>query len=361
MGTIDLMIYLDNNATTAIDHQVLEAMMADFGPTPLNPSSAHAAGRKAKALLQGARRTIADCFGCSPSELIFTSGGSEGLTTCIQGLYRGGRILTTHMEHSSVLKTLEGLPVDYVALDSIEESITDQTSLMVFSAANGETGSLADLAKISALAEHHRVPLIVDGVALLGRAPLTLYPGITAMCFSGHKIHGPKGIGLIYLRRGVRIQPLIKGGGQEHSLRSGTENLAGALGMAKAIELIDPKHFEQIQRLRNRLEEGCSGIVNGTEPRTCNVSNLYFPGCDGEALLIALDQAGICASHGSACSSGALEPSHVLQAMGYSMERVRGSVRFSLSRLTTEAEIDQTLDCLNQYGAGAKKGCLEHF
>ncbi len=333
------MIYLDNNATTALDPRVLEAMMVDFGPTPLNPSSAHAAGRQAKAFLQRARHTIADSFSCSPSELIFTSGGSEALTTCIRGLYRGGRILTTRMEHSSVLKTIEGLPTDFTTPDAIESGITDQTSLLIFSAANGETGSLLDLEAVSALALHHRIPLIVDGVALLGRAPLTLYPGITAMCFSGHKIHGPKGIGLIFLRRGTRLIPLIAGGGQEHQLRSGTENLAGAIGMAKAIELIEPAHFEHMATLRDRLEAGHE--INGTNPRTSNVSNIYFPGCDGEALLIALDQAGICASHGSACSSGALEPSHVLQALGYSQDRIRGSLRFSLSRFTTEAEIDQ--------------------
>lgn len=347
------MIYLDNNATTLPVTEILEAMLEGY-KNPYNPSSPHAMGRKAKSLLINARESIAKNLGCSCKELIFTSGGSEGMNMCIKGLYKGGRILTTRIEHSCVLKAIQDLPVDYVDVgpygaptpEAIEEAITPETSLLVFSSANGETGVMIDLEQIAALAEKHKLPLIIDGVAHLGRAPLTLYSGITAMVFSAHKIHGPKGTGLVYLRRGSSLKPLILGGGQESNLRAGTENLPAILGFAKAIDLIDPSHFSHMEDLRKTFEDTLlakGAKINGEGPRASNVSNIYFPDTDGEALLMQLDQKGICASHGSACSSGALEPSHVLTNMGYAKDRVLSSLRFSLSRTTTKQEIQTVL------------------
>ena len=340
-------VYLDNNATTALDPRVLDAMLADLGP-PLNPSSVHRWGQKAKVLLNQARTKISSYLGCIPSELIFTSGGSEGLNMLIRGLYRGGKILTSPLEHSAVLKTLQDLPTIYTPAEDVEKAITPEVSLMVFSAVNGETGSRADLEHLAQVADFHRIPLIVDGVALLGRGQVKLYPGVSAMAFSAHKLHGPKGVGAVFLAKNHRLNPLIRGGSQEHQLRAGTENLAGIIGFAKAVELIDPTDFVKIEMLRDGFESKLDVLVNGSGSRICNVSNVAFDGIDGEALLMQLDQAGIAASHGSACSSGALEPSHVLQGLGYSQERIRSSIRFSLSRFTTQDEIDYVVKALSQ-------------
>jgi len=341
-------IYLDNNATTGLDARVLEAMLPHLQPIPHNPSSTHSYGREAKAHLAKARASIAANLGCTPAELIFTSSGSESMNTLIRGLYSGGTILTTPLEHACILNTAKHFPVKYTSQEAIEAAISSDISLMVFSAVNGETGALLDLEKVASLAEQHRKPLIIDGVALLGRGAIKLYPGITAMGFSAHKIHGPKGVGLIYLKSGYKLNPLIAGGGQEHGLRAGTENLAGIVGFAKAIDLIDPADFVHMERLRDYFEAHLPAIVNGAEiQRIGNVSNLAFPEMDGEVLLMQLDQAGIAVSHGSACASGGLEPSHVLTAMGYSKERIRSSIRFSLSRTTTKDEIDFTIKTLN--------------
>ena len=334
-------IYFDNNATTQVDPRVLDAMRPILEGPPLNPSSVHTLGRIAKQHLSAARRSIASYLNCQPSELIFTSSGSESMNTLIHGLYCGGTILTSPLEHSCVLKTVAPLPHKCVmpTLDAIDAAMTSDVRLLVFSAVNGETGTMLDLQGMAELASFYRIPLIVDGVALLGRAPVTLFPGITAMAFSGHKIHGPKGAGLIYLRKKHPIKSLITGGAQESGHRAGTENLAGIVGLAEAIQLIDPVHFTHMQQLRDAFESGLDAIVNGEEPRIGNISNLYFPGIDGELLLMQLDQIGIYASHGSACLSGTLEPSHVLTALGYQQARIRGSIRFSFSRLNTLDEI----------------------
>ena len=350
-------IYLDNNATTALDPRVLEAMLPLMQDQPLNPSSTHSFGRFAKAHLTKARQTISDYLSCQPSELIFTSSGSESLNTLIHGLYRGGTILTTPLEHSCILESIKRYPTKMTMPNQIESALSPGISLMVFSAVNGETGSMLDLEHIASLAHFHRIPLIIDAVALLGRGPITLHPGITAMGFSGHKIHGPKGSGLIYLRSGHKLSPLISGGGQEHGLRSGTENLPAIVGLSKAIQLIDPSDFIHMQTLRDYLECNLDAQINGSEtPRICNVSNLSFPGLDGEVLLMQLDQAGIAASHGSACSSGGLQPSHVLTAMGYPPERIRSSIRLSLCRTTTQADIDHTLKTIKHLFSPAKNG-----
>lgn len=334
-------IYFDNNATTAVDSRVLDAMRPILEGPPLNPSSIHALGRQAKQHLSAARRSIASYFDCMPSELIFTSSGSESINTLIHGLYNKGTILTSPLEHSCVLNTIAHLPHKLVmpTLSAIEAAITPDVGLLIFSAVNGETGSMLDIQAVAELAKFHQRPLIIDGVALLGRAPVALYPGITAMAFSGHKIHGPKGSGLIFVRKGHPLKPLITGGSQESGHRAGTENLASIVGLAEAIQLIDLAHFEHMQQLRDTFEANLNGIVNGASPRICNVSNLYFPSIDGELLLMQLDQIGIYASHGAACASGTLQPSHVLTALGYSQERIRGSLRFSFSRFNTLDEV----------------------
>jgi cysteine desulfurase len=243
------------------------------------------------------------------------------------------------------------LPVSFSGaptLSQIEEAILPETKLVVLSAVNTETGVKIDLSSIAAMLERRQIPLIVDAVAWMGKEPLFIPSSIVGMAFSGHKFHAPKGVGFVYLRSQETIEPLIQGGGQEASLRSGTENLLGIIGLAKAIELLKeelPLATIRMQELRDRLEKGLIEEIsdvhlNGKGPRICNTSNLAFEGVEGEMLLMYLDQAGIAISHGSACSAGALEPSRILLNMGIPRKRASSSIRFSLSRFTTQEEID---------------------
>lgn len=344
------MIYLDNNATTQILPEVLEAMLSELKGPPSNPSSTHFFGREAKKKLSAARESIAAYLKVKPQEIFFTSGGTEGLNMLLKPAK--GHIITSNVEHSAVYKTLKG-DITYlnvgtygdVTPEAVKAAITDKTTLIVLSAVNNETGVKTDLQAIGKIALEANIPFIVDGVALLGKEHFSIPPGVSAIAFSGHKIHAPKGIGFIFCRSNYKLEPLLTGGDQEFSKRAGTENLAGIIGLAKAIELINPGKMEI---LRNRFEEQLKDKteINGTGPRICNTSNLFFPGIDGETLLIKLDQAKIAASHGSACASGALEPSRILQNMGYPKARVLSSLRFSLSRLTTEQEIDTAVQTI---------------
>jgi len=358
-------IYLDNNATTGLDPQVLEAMLLDSSTTPLNPSSAHFFGQEAKKKLIRAREEIANFFCVLPSELVFTSGGTEAMNFLIRGLYREkGHIISTEIEHSSVynmLKHLEkqGAEVCFLPvgkwgaplISQIEAAIQPHTHMLVLSAVNSETGVKLDLGAAARLAERKGILLVVDGVALLGKELFSLPAGVAAMGFSGHKIHGPKGIGLALVRSSVKIDPLLIGGPQESSRRGGTENLAGILGLAKAISLLKEgveSHREKMCIERDRLIAGIRHEVgeisiNGEGPLISNTVNLSFPGISGEDLLILLDQEGLAVSHGSACSSGALEPSRVLINMGIARELARSAVRFSLSRWTTDEEITRAI------------------
>lgn len=345
-------IYLDNNATTAIDPAVLSAMQIDSGP--FNPSSIHSFGREARNMLTRARRSIAEMMGVRPKEIIFTSSGTEALNLLVRSIPKG-HILTSNVEHSAVVTAIEGRAEEIavgkygtVTPQQISSAIRPDTKAIVLIAANNETGVRLDIDGVVDAAG--RVPIILDGVALLGKENFSIPPGVS-MAFSAHKLHGPKGVGFAVSR--FPIKPLITGGGQEYGLRGGTENLSGILGLEKAISLFRPEYSEQMRRLRDRLEGALlsipGAVVNGEGPRVCNVSNISFEGVDGDALLMNLDMAGVAVSHGSACSSGALEPSRILLNMGYSKERANSSIRFSLSRYTTEAEVDRAVEIVKKH------------
>ena len=328
-------------------------MLPHLSSSPANPSSPHAFGRSARASLQTARQTVADFFHVSPKQVIFTSGGTEGLNSCLK---KEGHLITSEIEHAAILKPLSDYPhVTYLKVDAwgaplpekLEAAITPHTRQIILSAANNETGVKSDLKALSEIARSHHIPLIIDGVALLGKGDVVIPSGVAAIAFSSHKIHGPKGVGCLILNATHPFIPLIKGGGQEHGLRSGTENLAGIIGFARALELLSSHDYLKMQHLRDYFESSLPHIsLNGLGPRVSSVSNLAFEGCDGETLLIDLDRHGIAVSHGSACSTLALEPSHVLLKMGYPKKRVLSSLRFSLSRLTTQDELNYTIERL---------------
>ena len=361
-------IYLDNNATTALAPQVIEAMVEELKMGPSNPSSTHSFGRSANKRLSLAREAISDYLGVHPQEMIFTGSGTEALNlaitgSCLAGPRPAGHIITSPIEHAAVHQTLKELghpltylpvgPSGHVQVKDVERALTDSTSLIVLSAVNSETGVMNPIEEIAHLIQtrQRKIPFIVDGVALLGKESFSIPQGVSAMAFSGHKIHGPKGIGLLFARKDFKLSPIITGGMQERMRRAGTENLAGIIGFAKAIELIEPSAFDSIRTLRNQFEQGLMekipGLrINGSGLRVCNTSNLYFPNTDGETLLIHLDQIGIAASIGSACSSGALEPSRALLEMGCSQAEARASIRFSLSRFTTHEEITQAINLI---------------
>lgn len=345
--------YLDNNGTTALDPRVIQVICEELEKGPSNPSSIHASGRSAKKRLNRARECVASYFNARPEEILFTSSGTEALNLAIHGIASKGAILSTRIEHAAVYNTLKQLdreirylPVDHtghISLSDLESALTSDVGMLVLSAVNSETGVKSPLDEIAKQAQAKGIPLIVDGVALLGKEVFTIPEGVTAMAFSGHKVHGPKGVGCLFLRKGTLISPLLTGGGQEAGRRAGTENLVGITGFAKAVELLQselPSASIQMAKLRDLLETQLPFAKPvGTGPRICNTSCLTFPNLDGESLLIQLDMGGICASMGSACSAGAIEPSRVLIEMGLSQEKARSTLRFSLSRFTTEAEI----------------------
>lgn len=365
-------IYLDSNATTGLDPRVLEAMLPELSSAPSNPSSVHFFGREAKARLQNYRQKIASYCKAKPQEILFTSGGTEGINLLIRGAFTEkitGHVITTDSEHSCIFNTLtslqsKGLEVDFLPVglfgavnaEQIEQAIRPTTRFIILSAANNETGVKPDLQAIAIVAKKSNIPLYIDGVALLGKEPLEIPEGVSAMAFSGHKCHGPKGTGFLFLRTGTSLTPFLTGGEQEFHLRAGTENLPGIAGLSKAIELLHtelPEAALRMAHLRDHLQTNLQRrldpvIVNGIGPRISNTCNLSFPGVQGEDLLIALDMAGIAVSHGSACSSGALEPSRILTKMGIPFPIARSAVRFSLSRNTTEEEIDYAVEILCQ-------------
>ncbi|MGD0665095.1 MAG: cysteine desulfurase family protein [Rhabdochlamydiaceae bacterium] len=362
-------IYLDNNGTTGLDPRVAEAMVEVLTPIPINPSSVHAFGQEAKRYITRSRDTIAHALHVKPSELIFTSGGTEALNFLIRGFYAlspGSHIISSNVEHPAVRLTLAdlervGAHVTYLEAglwgairpEQLEAAITPKTRLIALMAVNNITGVKTDLEAIAAIADRHQIPLVVDGVQLLGKEQVRMPRGISGMAFSSHKIHGPQGVGAAILRSHYKLPPLITGGAQESGRRGGTENIPGIVGFAKAVELLDPKATQQMQKLRDRLIEGVSHaagniVVHGQGPRVCNTAHIGFPGIDAETLLIQLDLAGVAASHGSACASGGLEPSPILLQMGIPASLAASSIRFSLSRFTTQDEIDTTIDLISQ-------------
>jgi cysteine desulfurase len=372
-------IYLDNNATTQIDRRVVQTLSRAMEQHYGNPSSIHWCGRDARHQLIHSRDFIAQFFGVKPQEILFTSSGTEGANMVLQGILRGAlstptspsrsHIISSDVEHPCVYSTLKKLEKNghqvtflpagqwgAITLEAIQSVLQPNTRLITLMAVNNETGVKSDIPAIAAWAHQAGIPFCVDGVSWLGKEIFSLPLGISAIWFSGHKFHGPKGCGFTILRRSLKVDPLILGGEQEYGRRGGTEDLPGIMGLAHALELVKmelPAATERMERLRDKLEsaliEQLSDVtVAGKGPRICNTLNMAFDKVDGETLLTYLDREGIAVSHGSACSSGALEPSRVLLNMGVPLALARSSLRFSLSRLTTEKEIDETIEILVQ-------------
>lgn len=363
-------IYLDNNASTPLDPQVIQLLTAELQESIGNPSSIHHFGQELRNRMTKARRSIAAFLKVKPAELVFTSGGTEALNQCIRGLFAEkpeGHIVTSAVEHSCVYSTVKFLekcgcqatylhPDRYGAVrrEAVQNALRPDTRLVTLMSVNNETGVKTDIEAIAALLHERRIPFVVDGVAQMGKELFTIPKGVSAYCASGHKFHAPKGIGFAWIHPSFKIAPLLIGGGQEANRRGGTENLSGILGMAEAVSVLEqalPQATQQMERLRNHLEIGLlTGlpdlVVNGTGPRICNTSNISFLGVDGESLMMNLDLAGIAISHGSACSSGALEPSRVLLNMGIPVDQAASSLRLSLSRMTTEKEIDTAVEIM---------------
>jgi cysteine desulfurase len=366
-------VYLDNNATTMVAPEVLAAMLPYFSERYGNPSSMHSFGGQVGLDLKTARASIAQNLGCRPEELLFTSCGSEGDNTAILSALavrpEKRHLVTTRVEHPAVLslaKHLEekGYEVTYLGvdgkgrldLDELARSIRKETALVSVMFANNETGTIFPIADIAALCKARGVLFHTDAVQAVGKVSIDLSTlPVDMLVLSGHKLHAPKGVGLLYVRRGTPFRPFLIGGHQEHGRRAGTENTAGIIGLAKAIELSMAHRDEEntrVRGLRDRLEAGLLAAiphtqVNGDrENRLPNTASIAFKFVEGEAILLMLDQYGICASSGSACTSGSLEPSHVLRAMGVPFTFAHGSIRFSLSRFTSEADVDLVLDKL---------------
>ncbi len=342
-------------------------MLQDLSGPPANPSSVHAFGQRAKGLLLSAREQTARFFNAKPEEILFTSGGTESINYFLRGLK--GHVISTTIEHSAIYKTLQalesqGLEVTYLPVglwgaplpEEIEAAILPQTTAIVLSAANSETGVKIDLETIAALAKKRGIPLFIDAVSYIGKEPFILYPGITSCALSAHKFHGPKGVGALFLRSPHKCPSEITGGGQELNRRAGTENLAGILGLSESLQILSENQTEitsHLLDLRIHLEKGLMReipdiAIHGLGPRLCNTVNIAFFGIDGETLLMQLDLAGIAVSHGSACSSGSLEPSRVLLNMGIDRKTARSSIRFSLSRFNTLEEMDLAIEKTSQ-------------
>jgi cysteine desulfurase len=369
-------IYLDHAATTPVDERVVAAMLPYFTAKPGNPSSIHQAGRAALEALDEARETVAAVLGANRKEIIFTGGGSEADNLAIKGVAlaqrqagKGAHIITSAIEHHAVLHAVEYLesfgfeatvlPVDADGLvrpDDLRAAMRPDTVLASIMYANNEIGTIQPLAALGAICREHGVPLHTDAVQAAGSLPLHVDAlNVDLLTLAAHKFYGPKGVGALYVRRGIPLLPQINGGGQERRRRAGTENVAGIVGLATALRLAEerrPTYAADCTALRDRLIAGVLDLVpysslNGHPTRRLpNNANIAFEFVEGESVLLLLDQAGIAASSGSACSSGSLEASHVLVALGLPYERAIGSVRFTIGLDTTEADIDYLLDTL---------------
>ena len=366
-------IYLDNNATTKVDPEVVEAMLPYLREYYGNPSSMHTFGGQVGKAVKQARENVASLLGAEPSEIVFNSGGTEGdnaaIRAALQAQPNKRHIITTQVEHPAVLNVCkqlqkQGYRVTYISvngqgelnLSELEASLTEETALVSVMYANNETGVIFPVEEIGRRAKEYGALFHVDGVQAVGKIPINMNnSSIDMLTLSGHKFHAPKGIGALYVRRGVRFRPLVIGGGQERGRRAGTENVPGIVALGKACEL-ELLHLdaavEKQKRLRDRLEKfivenvGECEVNGGATHRLPNTTNIGFKYIEGEAILLLLNQHGICASSGSACSSGSLEPSHILRAMGIPYTTLHGSIRFSLSRYTTDADIDAVLEVL---------------
>ena len=364
-------VYLDNNATTPVDRQVAREMLSYFTEDFGNAASIHGFGQRARAAVEEARQQTAALLGTRAKNIVFTSGGTEADNTAVLGVAsrlreRGGHIITSTIEHPAVLrscKTLEesGIRVTYarvdrlgrVDLNQIAEAIDSQTILISVMHANNEVGTCQPIREISELAGTRRVLVHTDAVQSVAKIPVSVDElGVDLLSISAHKFHGPKGVGALFVKPETPMAPLMLGGSHERSRRAGTENVPGIVGLGAACQAAHESlpSMDDVGSLRDRLEAGIRNTVDGTvvngdpDCRMPHVTNLSFLGLEGEALLIALDFQGIAVSTGAACSSGALEPSPVLTAMNLKKERIQGAIRFSLSRMTTNEDINYVLE-----------------
>jgi cysteine desulfurase len=360
---------MDANATTPLLPEVLEAMRPYFIEHFGNASSIHQQGQQARAAVEQARESVAALINCRPAEIVFTSGGTESDNMALFGLLsHGDHLITSSIEHHAVLHAAEKLrdrniEVTFLPVSSegvidpqdVRRALRPNTKLISIMMANNETGAIQPVSEIGRIAAEGDVLFHTDAVQAAGKLPLDVH---TLRCdllsISGHKMHAPQGTGVLYVRRGTQLEPLFFGGAHERQRRAGTENLPGIVGLGKAAEIalktLSDGTIERIKALRDRLEQGIlaqiegAGVNSRNVARVANTTNIYFDNLEGEALVIALDLKGLCTSGGSACASGATEPSHVLTAMGLPPARARASLRFSLSKLNCEDDVDFALE-----------------
>lgn len=365
-------VYADNAATTQMSENVLKAMMPLLTDIYGNPSSLHSVGQVAKEYLENARETVANCIGADPKEIYFTSGGSEADNQAIRSAaYIGARkgkkhIISSKFEHHAVLHTLDALKKEgftvtlldvysngVVKPEDVENAITDETCLVTIMTANNEIGTIQPIAEIGKICKEKGVLFHTDAVQAIGHIPVNVKDmNVDMLSVSAHKFHGPKGVGFLYARKGILLTNIIYGGAQERSKRAGTENMASIVGMATAIKEAT-EHLEEnaakVTAMRNRLIDGLKGIersrINGDlEHHLPGTLNMCFEGIEGESLLLLLDAKGICASSGSACTSGSLDPSHVLLSIGVPVEIAHGSLRLSISEYNTMEQMDHIVE-----------------
>ncbi len=367
-------IYFDNSATTRVDPRVVEAMLPYFTEKYGNPSSLHSFGREAYNAMEEAREKVAKAVGAAPRDIVFTSGGTESDNIAIQGASfanqaKGKHIVTTAVEHHAVLHTCQfmetqGFKVSYLQPDSegtvtaqqVEEAITPETVLISIMAANNEIGTLEPIKEIGEIAKERKIAFHSDAVQAITKERFNVDEmNVDLMAISAHKFHGPKGVGALYLRKGVKIRPVVYGGGHERGIRSSTENVSGMVGMGRAIEIGMEEmaaSVEKMTQIRDHIIDGVLSTIpqsylNGPRRnRLCNNAHFRFDFIEGEGLVLHLDMKGIATSTGSACSTKSLEPSHVLRALGLKHEQCHGSLRVSLSRMNTTEEADYFLETL---------------
>src|SRR5688572_4250560 len=366
------LVYLDNNATTKTAPEAVAEMMPFLTEWYGNPSSVHRFGQRARQAIDEARGRCAALIGRGESELMFTAGGTESINNAVRGILAARaprrRVVTTTVEHSATRELCQQLGKEEVQvvpvrvdregtldLDELKLAVTDDTALVTIMWANNETGVLFPVGQIAEICRGKRVPYHCDGTQAAGKVPVNVAElGIDAMSFASHKFHGPKGVGGLFVRRGLRIRPLVIGGPQERGRRGGTENVPGIVGMGKAAELAKEllPRMSRVAEMRDRLEREIlsnirdTHLMGGRENRLPNTTNIAFARLEAEAILLLLSEQGVCASAGAACSSGSLDPSPVLRAMQIDDKIAHGAVRFSLSRYTTEQELDRALEVL---------------
>jgi cysteine desulfurase len=365
-------IYLDHNATTPLDPRVLEAMLPVLREGFGNASSLHWFGQRARAAVDEARGAVAALVGATPAEVVFTGGGTEADNLALRGVAAAARqprrkVLYSAVEHHAVMHTAralaeEGVPVEAVRvggdgvvdLDDLRAKLDDTTALVAVMLANNETGLLQPVAEVARLAHEKGALVHCDGVQAAGKVPVDVRAlDVDLLALSAHKIYGPQGVGALVVRRGTRMKPLLRGGSQERNRRAGTENVAGIVGLGRAAQLAAQDLAGEAARLaalRDRLEARLLAVPgtrrNGEGPRVPNTLNVSFERTEAESLLLALDLTGVAVSTGAACAAGAMEPSHVLRAMGLPLPRVQASLRLSLGRSTTEAAVDRAADLI---------------